>query len=122
MVEMTKSRKNGNSSRVEEVLPLLVEAIVQEVHPEKVILFGSHARGTAGPRSDVDLLVIESEPFGPGRSKLDELGRLYRCVAKVRFPADVLLYSREEADKWRDTLNHVIARAFREGKVLYERV
>jgi hypothetical protein len=36
-------------------------------------------------------------------------------------PTDVLVYSRDEAERWRKSLNHVVGRALREGKVLYER-
>ncbi|HLG20737.1 MAG TPA: nucleotidyltransferase domain-containing protein [Bdellovibrionota bacterium] len=36
----------------------MVDRIVERFHPERVILFGSHARGTAGPDSGVDLLVV----------------------------------------------------------------
>ncbi|MBL7141212.1 MAG: nucleotidyltransferase domain-containing protein, partial [Planctomycetes bacterium] len=53
----------------EEMLQQLVEAIVREVAPEEIYLFGSRARGQAEPDSDVDLLVVEREPFGPQRSR-----------------------------------------------------
>ncbi len=98
----------------------MVRAIVAEVDPEQVILFGSRARGEERESSDVDLIVVEAEPFGPARSRHAELVRLYGALAG--FPAaDVLVYSREDVDYWRDSLNHVLARALREGKVLYER-
>ncbi len=48
----------GLSVPVGEALPLAVERIVQELHPEKIILFGSYANGNPTPDSDVDLLVI----------------------------------------------------------------
>ena len=99
----------------------MVRAIVDEVAPEQVILFGSRARGEAGTASDIDLLVIESEPFGPGRSRRQEMNRLYRALRSFRVPTDVLVFSRQDVEYWRDSLNHVLARALREGKVLYER-
>ena len=43
----------------------MVRAIVDEVDPEQVILFGSRARGDERESSDVDLIVLEAEPFGP---------------------------------------------------------
>ncbi len=52
----------------DEVLDAMVRAIVDAVDPEQVWLFGSRARGQAGPESDVDLLVVEREPFVAGRS------------------------------------------------------
>ena len=106
---------------MEEVLPRIVQKIVDLVHPEKIVLFGSRARGTAKETSDLDLLVIESEPFGPGRSKFEELGRLYENLGGFGIAKDILLYSHDEVEEWRASINHVIARALREGKVLYER-
>ena len=53
----------------EKLLRELTEAVVREVAPEAVILFGSYAVGSASPESDVDLLVIESEPFGTKRDR-----------------------------------------------------
>ena len=105
----------------EGLLGEMVQAIVAEVDPEQVILFGSRARGDEREHSDVDLIVVEAEPFGPERSRHKELVRLYHALAGFRVPADVLVYSHEDIDYWRDSLNHVLARALREGKVLYER-
>ena len=99
----------------------MVQAIVDEVDPEQVILFGSRALGDEGERSDVDLIVVEAEPFGPARSRHKELVRLYHALAGFHIAADVLVYSYEDVDYWRDSLNHVLARALREGRVLYER-
>ena len=99
----------------------MVQAIVDEVDPEQVILFGSRGRGDERQDSDVDLVVVEAEPFGPKRSRHREMVRLYHAVAGFPVAADVLVYSREDVAYWRDSLNHVLARALREGKVLYER-
>ena len=102
------------------LLGRMVQAIVDEVDPEQVILFGSRGRGDEGESSDVDLIVVEAEPFGPGRSRHKELVRLYHALAGFRVPADVLVYSHDDVAYWRDSLNHVLVRALREGKVLYE--
>ena len=103
------------------LLDQMVQAIVAEVDPEQVILFGSRARGDAREDSDVDLVVVEAEPFGPGRSRRQELVRLYHALVEFPVSTDVLVYSHDDVDYWRDSLNHVLARALREGKVLYER-
>lgn len=105
----------------EALLDQMVEKIVEEVDPEQIILFGSRARGDARAGSDVDLVVVESEPFGEERSKRLEAARLYRTLAGFSVSKDILVYSRDEVDYWRDSLNHVLARALREGRVLYER-
>ena len=103
------------------LLKRMVQVIVDEVDPEQVILFGSRARGDAAAGSDVDLIVVESTPFVEGRTRGGEETRLWRALSKFRVPKDILVYSRDEVDYWRDSLNHVLARALREGKVLYER-
>ena len=105
----------------DELLDRMVRAIVEEVDPEQVILFGSRARGDAKEASDVDLVVVESQPFGKTRSRRLEAVRLWRALSSFVVPKDILVYSREEVALWRDSLNHVLARALREGKVLYER-
>ena len=103
------------------LLDQMVQAIVAEVDPEQVILFGSYARGDAREDSDVDLVVVEAEPFGPERSRRRELVRLYHALVEFPVSTDILVYSHDDVAYWRDSLNHVLARALREGKVLYER-
>ena len=105
----------------EDLIREMVDAIVAEARPERVILFGSRARGDAGDASDVDLLVVDSEPFNEQRSRRQLCVRLYDAVARFRVPTDILVYARHEFDYWSDSLNHVVGRAAREGKVLYER-
>ena len=111
----------GMSPVTDALLDQMVQAIVAEVDPEQVILFGSRARGDAREDSDVDLVVVEAEPFGPKRSRRQELVRLYHALVEFPVSADILVYSHDDVDYWRDSLNHVLARALREGKVLYER-
>ena len=103
------------------LLDRMIRTIVDEVDPEQVILFGSRARGDAREDSDVDLLVVESEPFGAGRSRHSETVRLNRALASTPVARDILVYSRDDIEKWRGSLNHVAARALREGRVLYTR-
>ena len=111
----------GMSPVTDALLDQMVQAIVAEVDPEQVILFGSRARGDAREDSDVDLVVVEAEPFGLERSRRQELVRLYHALVEFPVSADILVYSHDDVDYWRDSLNHVLARALREGKVLYER-
>ena len=106
---------------VDQILPKMVETIVTEVDPEQVILFGSHARGDASEDSDIDLIIVETEPFDKNRDRGAEAVRLWRALAGFAVSKDILVYSRDEVEYWRDSLNHVLARALREGRVLYER-
>ncbi len=104
-----------------ELLQQMAQVIVREVEPERIVLFGSHARGEALPDSDVDLLVIEREPFGKLRSRRRQAALLWRALARFPVPKDIVLYSQDEAASWKDSPGHLVARALREGRVLYER-
>lgn len=103
----------------EELIREMTAVVAREVDPEAIILFGSHATGNARPDSDVDLLVVESAPFGPGKDRRREMTRLWQALAGFAVPKDILVYSREEVERWRDARNHIIARALREGRFLY---
>ena len=103
------------------LLRRMVDTIVHEVDPETIILFGSRARGDARTDSDVDLLIVEREPFGPRRSRNDEATRLYLALRHMPVSTDLLLYSRDEIEHWKESLNHVVGRAYREGRVLHGR-
>ena len=105
----------------EQILDEMVQVIVREIDPERVYLFGSRARGNARPDSDVDLLIVETEPPSHPGSRWGKLVRLSQLLGRFRVPNDVLIYSRPEVERWRTSINHVVARALREGKLLYER-
>ncbi len=104
----------------EECLQEIVDEIVHEVDPERVYVFGSYARGTARDDSDLDLLIVEREPFSPKRSRRLEMARLSRLLAQFRVPKDVLVYSTDEVAQWQSAKNHVVSHALREGRLLYE--
>lgn len=103
------------------IINQMTECIVKEVNPVRIILFGSIARGQAHEGSDVDLLVIEEAPFGEGRSRFRETGRINRALAGFGVAKDILVYSIDEIERWRNSMNHVVAHALREGRDLYVR-
>jgi predicted nucleotidyltransferase len=80
----------------------------------RVILFGSHARGEAGPDSDVDLLVVEPRV----EDHHGEVVRLQRVLAPLRLPADVIVVSEAHVEEWGDVASTMIHDALREGRVL----
>jgi predicted nucleotidyltransferase len=105
----------------ENIFQHITDCIVNEVKPARIILFGSAARGQQHEDSDVDLLVIEDEPFGAARSRFRETARINRALAGIRVAKDILVYSTEEVERWRNSLNHVVSHALREGRDLYVR-
>ncbi len=103
-----------------EQLDQMTAAIVRAVHPLCVIVFGSYARGDTSSGSDVDLLVVEREPFKGRRSRWKEIKTIRSVLRPFKGAKDILVFSQEETARLKHSLNHVVGEAFREGKVLYE--
>ena len=113
------ARRMGLPMFSKDQITRMVDAIVEAVRPAQVILFGSYARGDVRDGSDLDLLVVEAQDFGPRRSRWKEITTIRRALRPFRGPKDILVYSRGEAERLRESRNHVVGEAFREGKVLY---
>jgi predicted nucleotidyltransferase len=107
--------------KLRKITPRLIDKMARRLarrfRPEQIILFGSHARGRAGPDSDVDLLIIM--PFTG--SKRDKEIELRLALYDFLVPMDIILASPEEARRRRNIPGTIIRPALREGKVLYVR-
>lgn len=98
----------------EETLQEIVRRIAEVAQPEKIILFGSAARGEMGPNSDVDLLVIKA---GIHRRKL--AGEIYRRLIGVGQAVDVIVVTPEDVERYKNCPALIIEPALREGRVIY---
>lgn len=96
-------------------LDKLVTRIVDAVHPLKIILFGSAARGEMGPDSDVDVLVVM--PDGTHRRHTAQY--LYQTIRGVKVPFDVLVATPSDLEKHRDNVGLIYHTVLREGKIVY---
>ena len=101
----------------EQAIQMMVERLVDRFDPDQIILFGSQARGTAGPGSDVDLLVI-MPVTGSKRARQLEMRMALHDIA---VPKDIILATPDEVARRRDIVGTIIRPALREGKVLYAR-
>ncbi len=101
----------------EELLHVIVRRIVETAQPEKVVLFGSRARGDAREDSDYDFLVIKDSTEPPHRREV----HLYLALADVHVPIEVVVYTPEEVNDWREVPQAFVTTALREGRVVYER-
>lgn len=98
----------------EEILQEIVRRIVAAVHPQKIILFGSAARGETGPDSDLDLLVIKS-----CRHRRETARRIRRKLIGIGVPKDIIVAIPEDIERYKDAIGLIYRPALREGKVLY---
>jgi predicted nucleotidyltransferase len=98
------------------ILADIVKRIVRAAKPEKIVLFGSAARGTMGPDSDYDLLVIKGGKYNHWRM----LTTIYRGLRGKGAPVDVVLVTPEQVERYRDVFCLVIYPALREGIVVYD--
>jgi uncharacterized protein len=96
----------------------MVKRIVKEFDPEQIILFGSRARGDAGPDSDVDLLVV----MDVEGSKLEKSVEIRGALRDFPLPLDIAVTTPEEFAWRKDVVGTIEWPASREGRVLYARV
>ena len=105
------------SHSIDRAIDKMVGIIVRKFRPDRVILLGSHARGDAGPDSDVDLLVVM--PVRGQKHKKQVQIRV--ALHDVRVPTDVIVTTPEDFE-WRKEIPGTIEYpAVKEGKVLYAR-
>jgi len=95
----------------------IVRRIVETVQPQKIILFGSRARGDARPKSDFDVLVIKQSSEPSYRRDAP----LYVALAGLPVEVEVLVYTPEEVAEWAQVPQAFVTTATREGKTIYER-
>ncbi len=95
----------------------MVRRIVKKFKPEKIILFGSYARGTPTRDSDVDFLII-MPVSGSKREKRIEIGI---ALHDIRIPKDIIVATPDEVERRKNLVGTIIRPALEEGKVLYAR-
>ena len=92
------------------------DKIAEEFRPQRIILFGSHARGEAGPDSDVDILVVMNTSKRPIEQAVE-----IRCRIDCDFALDLLVRTPQDVRRRLRLGDFFLGDVFSEGKVLYER-
>ena len=93
----------------------IIGRIVEVAAPERIILFGSAARGEMNRHSDVDLLVVKDA------LDLRQLtGDIYRRLYGVGVAVDVVMVTPQDVERYKDSHALIIKPALREGTVVYE--
>ena len=101
----------------QEKITEIIDRIVEAVHPHKIYLFGSRARGTEREDSDIDLLII-ADIEGPRRKRNLSIRELFPMRD---FGMDVFVFKPEEFDRQKNLANSISSIVSKEGKVVYER-
>ena len=97
------------------VLRDIVRRVVEVAQPERIILFGSAARGTMGTNSDVDLLVVKRGKYDRGQV----IDQIHHRLDGVGEAVDVIVVTPEDVERYGDSPYIVIYPALREGKLIY---
>ena len=96
------------------VLDKIVRRIVKVAKPEKIIMFGSAARGEMGPNSDLDILVIAACDH-----RRNTAWKIRRELSGIAFPIDIIVAKPEDIERYGDSIGLIYRPALRDGKVLY---
>jgi predicted nucleotidyltransferase len=99
-----------------EMVEKMTRRIVEDFHPRRIILFGSHARGEARATSDLDLLIVAPS----NQPRWQRVAPVYRALAGLGIPKDIVWWTPEEIAGWQNVKSHFINTVLREGRVLYE--
>jgi uncharacterized protein len=114
-----QEQRRVNMTIDQEEIEQIKDSIVRLYQPDMIILFGSWARGDASEQSDVDLLVISDREKHLPRYKRGLDVRLQ--LSQFKTPKDILFYTHDDVERWRNIPQAFINTVLREGQVLYER-
>jgi predicted nucleotidyltransferase len=98
-----------------EAIEQLVRHIIELVHPLRIILFGSAARGEMESDSDIDVLVVM--PEGVHRRRTAQL--LYRQIRGLGVPFDILVATPDDLERHKDNIGLVYQSILQEGREVY---
>jgi predicted nucleotidyltransferase len=98
----------------------MARRLARQFHPDRIILFGSHARGDAGPDSDIDLLVVLPLK-NPRREKAALELAMRLAVHDIKYPKDIIVVTPEEVERQRGLSGTIVHPALLEGRTVYVR-
>jgi len=98
----------------QKMLDSIVRRIVKAAKPERIIIFGSAARGEMGPDSDLDILVVAACEHRRNTAR-----KIRRELFGIGVPIDIIVAKPEDIERYRDSIGLIYRPALRDGKVLY---
>jgi predicted nucleotidyltransferase len=103
---------------MDSALQKAVDIIVKVADPDKIILFGSHARGDNRKDSDYDLCVLKHDV--EHRRKLAQ--KLYRSLYGIRIPIDIIVEKPEDFENFKDDPFLIYKQISKDGVLIYEKL
>jgi predicted nucleotidyltransferase len=116
---MTAAPSSSSVITIDPRISAIASGIAAAIPGVQVRLFGSRARGTARPDSDVDLLITVPDHWLAGHDRVRVLGALWRKYSTHRLPLDLLLYSDSEVSQRQQYRSAVTTQATQEGILLH---
>jgi uncharacterized protein len=98
------------------VIDQIVDRLVKDFHPDRIYLFGSRARGDAGPHSDYDVLLVLRE-LTDKRYRISQAA--YMALHDVPAAVDVVVWAKDDFDRRQRSVASLPATVLREGRLLY---
>ena len=99
-----------------ELLEEIKKRIIEKVHPEKIILFGSHAWGKPEESSDLDLFVILPHSNEPSYRRARVI---YEVLYGIKYPIDVIVQTHDEVERNKLVRTSLVSNILSKGKVIY---
>jgi predicted nucleotidyltransferase len=100
-----------------ELIAHITRTIVEHCNPQRIILFGSYARGDAGPDSDLDIFVEMETSLG----YFDRAIAVDALFGMHPWAMDIIVYTPEEVKRWTGQVGTMLTYVEQEGRILYER-
>ena len=102
-----------SEDKIEEV----IKRIVENINPQRIILFGSYTKDNFNEHSDLDLLIIKNTDL-PSHKR----GRvIFKHLRGLKIPVDIVVYTPEEIKEWQNEKHSFLSKILKEGKVIYDR-
>ena len=102
---------------IAEIISIMVNRIVDQFHPNSILLFGSQARGDARESSDIDLLVVMSDVTDKRQTAVEIRGLL----RDLPVSKDIVVTTPDEIARRGHIMGTLIHAALQDGKIVYER-
>ena len=114
VADWERKRKRTVGTVDKKIIEEIVHQIVELVSPQKIILFGSAAKGEMGTDSDLDFLVVKS-----CENRREMARTIYKNLKRVGIPIDIVVATPQDIEHYKDTIGLIYRPALREGKIVY---